>query len=66
MLKLTTSQVDKLQERWGNKACSHYKGYGHEIDDELGYDCDCFCVICGIRHSNPDFFVQRMKKENTK
>lgn len=66
MRKLTTSQVDKLQERWGNKPCNHDKGYGHEIDDVLGCDCDCFCVICGMRHTNPDFFIQRMKKENTK
>lgn len=64
MWKLTTSQVDKLQERWGDKPCNHNKGYGHEIDDVLG--CDCFCVIYGMRYINPDFFIQRMKKESTK
>lgn len=60
-MKLRTSEVDKLQEAWGNKPCKHDKGYGHEIDDELGVDCDCFCVICGMRHTNPSFFEERMK-----
>lgn len=61
-MKKTTSEVDKLQKEWGNKPCNHDMGWGHEIDDSTGCDCDCFCPQCGMRHSSPDFFEQRRKK----
>jgi hypothetical protein len=63
-IKLTTSEVDKLQRKWGNKPCKHDVGYGHEIDDNLGCDCDCFCLQCGFRHTNTDFFTERQSKHN--
>lgn len=60
-IKKTTSEVEEMQKSWGDKFCEHDKGYGHEIDDVLGCDCDCFCLQCGMRHSNPDFFIMRQK-----
>jgi len=60
-IKFTTSEIEKLQEDWGNKPCDHNKGYGHEVDEIFGCDCDCFCLQCGMRHSSPDFFESRMK-----
>ena len=65
-MKLTTSEVDKLQEKWISKHgthnnCKHNVGYGHEKDDKTGCDCDCFCLRCGMRHSSPDFFKEKMK-----
>ena len=60
-LRLTTAEVDRLQKEWGDKPCEHNKGYGHEIADEIGCDCDCFCIQCGMRHSSPEFFESRMK-----
>lgn len=59
MKKLTTSEVEALQKEWGGKPCNHDKGYGHEVDDVTGCDCDCFCLQCGARFGNPDFFEQR-------
>ena len=64
MFKLKTSEVDKLQKEWGNKPCNHDKGYGYEYDDVVGCNCDCFCVVCGMRHTNPDFFKERMEKKS--
>ena len=63
-MKKTTSQVDEMQEEYYryHKTCPHNKGYGHEIDDSTGCDCDCFCVICGIRQS-PSFFDKRKVDE---
>jgi len=61
IMRKTTTEVEELQESWGNKPCNHDKGYGHEIDDDFGCDCDCFCLQCGMRHSDPDFFKRRMK-----
>ena len=58
-MRRTISEVDELQKRWGNKPCNHDRGYGHEIDD-VGCDCDCFCLQCGFRHTYPDFFEKRM------
>ncbi|MDD6204149.1 MAG: hypothetical protein PUC05_04045 [Firmicutes bacterium] len=53
-MKKTTIEVEELK-KWGDKPCEHDKGYGHEVDDVLGCDCDCFCLQCGMRHSNADF-----------
>ena len=49
-LRKTTSKVDEMKKSWGDKPCKHDKGYGHEIDNMLGCDCDCFCLQCGMRH----------------
>ena len=61
IMKMTTSEVEELQQTWGNKHCNHNVGYGHEIDDEIGCDCDCFCLQCGMRCSDPSFFEERMR-----
>ena len=61
IMKLRTSEVEKLQEEWGGKPCKHNKGWGHEIDDATGCDCDCFCRICGMRYADPSFFEERME-----
>lgn len=66
MIKLKSSEVDKLQEEWDGRPCYHDVGFGHEIDDYTGCDCDCFCVRCGFRFSEPDFFIQRMKNKEIK
>lgn len=65
-MKLTTQQVDQLQEDWykTGKSCNHDKGWGIEQDDATGCKCDCFCVQCGMRHTSEDFFIQRMKKKS--
>lgn len=61
-MRKTTSEVEALQKEWGYKLCNHDKGFGHEIDDGTGCDCDCFCLQCGMRYSDPDFFEQRKKQ----
>lgn len=62
-MKLRSSEVDKIQNEWKNKPCNHDRGYGHEIDDETGCDCDCFCLQCGMRYASAEFFEQRKKSE---
>ena len=59
MIKMVSAEVDALQKKWGNKHCSHDCGYGYEINS-VGCNCDCFCLQCGMRHSDPDFFKKRM------
>ena len=59
-MKLRTSEVEALQKEWGFKPCNHDKGYGHEVDDTNGCDCDCFCLQCGMRFSDLDFFKKQM------
>lgn len=61
-MKKTTSEVEELQKEWGGKPCNHDQGFGYEIDDSTGCNCDCFCVICGMRHTNQGFFEKRKRK----
>lgn len=65
MIKKTTIEVEALQKEWGNKPCNHDRGYGHEIDD-VGCDCDCFCLQCGFRHTDPDYFKKQQNSDTTK
>ena len=63
-MKLRTKEVDQLQLDWSKtgKICNHDMGWGIEQDDDTGCKCDCFCVQCGMRHTNEEFFEKRMKK----
>lgn len=60
-MKLRTSEVEQLQKDWGSKQCDHNQGWGHEIDDYTGCDCDVFCRICGMRNT-VEFFESRKEK----
>ncbi len=62
-IKKRSSEVDELQKEWGSKPCNHDVGHGHEIDDATGCDCDCFCLRCGMRYADPDFFKERAKNK---
>lgn len=63
MIKKTTSEVEQMQKEWGSKPCNHDKGFGYEYDDVLKCNNDCFCIQCGMRHTDPDFFRDRMKSK---
>ena len=58
-MKLTTKEVEKLRASWSDRYCNHNCGFGHEVDDTTGCDCDCFCLQCGKEYSDAEFFIKR-------
>ena len=57
----TEAEIDNMQELWGGQPCNHDCGYGIEWNSAIGCETDYYCLRCGFRYYNADFFNNREK-----